>query len=65
MEFGISKCGVLVMKKGKVVHSESIEFPSGERIKETDRDKAYKYLGKFVKKNDIKDIEMVETLLSM
>ena len=45
MEFGISKCGVLVMKKGKLIHSEGIEIPSGDRIKEIDADDGYKYLG--------------------
>ena len=45
MEFGIKKCGVLVMKKGKHVRSEGIEIPSGEKIKEIDLENGYKYLG--------------------
>ena len=43
MEFGISKCGVLVMKKGKLIYSEGIEMPSSDRIKEIDADNGYKY----------------------
>ena len=57
MEFGISKCGVLVMKKGKLIHSEGIEIPSGDRIKEIDADNGYKYLG-ILEADDIKDTEM-------
>ena len=34
MEFGIHKCGVLVLKRGKVVSSEGVEMSDGERIKE-------------------------------
>ena len=33
MEFGINKCGMLVMKKGKIVESDGIQLPDGETIK--------------------------------
>uniref|UniRef100_A0A1X7SGU0 Reverse transcriptase domain-containing protein n=1 Tax=Amphimedon queenslandica TaxID=400682 RepID=A0A1X7SGU0_AMPQE len=29
MEFGIDKCGVLNLKRGKVVESDGIEMPNG------------------------------------
>ena len=29
MQFGIFKCAILEMKRGKVVHSERIELPNG------------------------------------
>ena len=32
MEFGISKWGVLVLKKGKVVYSDDVQLPNGERM---------------------------------
>ena len=32
MEFGIRKCGVLVLKKGKVVDSDGVQLPNRERI---------------------------------
>ena len=63
MEFCISKCGVLVMKKGKLIHSEGIEMPSGDRIKEIDADNGYKYLG-ILEADDIKDTEMKEKIRS-
>ena len=43
MEFGIKKCGVFVLKSGKVVLSEEVEMPDGERIKEIEEN-GYKYL---------------------
>ena len=33
MEFGIAKCGVLMLKRGKVVNTDGIELPNGETIK--------------------------------
>ena len=44
MEFGIKKCGVLVLKRRKVVSSEGVEMPDGERIKEIEKN-GYRYLG--------------------
>ena len=44
MEFGLDKCGMLVIRKGVKVRSVGIELPDGEVIKELD-EKGYKYLG--------------------
>ena len=33
MEFGIEKCAMLVMEKGKIVKSVGIELPNGKVIK--------------------------------
>ena len=33
MEFGIEKCAMLVMEKGKIVNSVGIELPDGKVIK--------------------------------
>ena len=44
MEFGMQKCGVLVLKTGKVVPSKGVDMPDGERIKEVVRN-GYTYLG--------------------
>ena len=33
MIFGIQKCGVVVMKRGKVVSSDGVQLPNGETIK--------------------------------
>ena len=44
MEFGIKKCGVLVLKRGKIAKTEEIVLPDGQVVKEID-DNGYKYLG--------------------
>ena len=44
MGFGIRKCGVLVLKKGKVVDSDGVQLPNGERIQSVEEE-GYKYLG--------------------
>ena len=45
MEFGIEKCAVLVMEKGKIVRSVGIELPDGKVIKLLQDGESYKYLG--------------------
>ena len=37
MEFGIKKCGLLVLKRGAEVSSEGLEMPDGKRIKEVEK----------------------------
>ena len=44
MEFGIKKCGVVVLKRGSLYKSEGIKLINGQTIKEVD-DEVYKYLG--------------------
>ena len=44
MEFGVEKCAILVMEKGKTVKSVGIELPDGKAIKSL-QDTSYKYLG--------------------
>ena len=44
MEFGIKKCGVLVMKRGKIVECNGIQLPDEETIKSVEEN-GYKYLG--------------------
>ena len=43
MEFGIKKCGVIIMNRGKVKSTDGIELPSGEKIREIEEG-GYKYL---------------------
>ena len=44
-EFGIQKCAMLVMEKGKIVRSVGIELPDGKVIKSSQESESYKYLG--------------------
>ena len=48
IEFGIKMCGVLVLKRGKVVSSEGVEISGGERIKEVEETR-YNYLARLMK----------------
>ena len=61
MEFGISKCGVLMIKRGKLSKCKGIEIPTGEVIKEIDAETGYKYLG-VSEADNIKDKEMKTNL---
>ena len=44
-QFGINKCAVLIMKKGKMTKCEGIKMPDGSLIKNIDEGDVYKYLG--------------------
>ena len=44
MEFGISKCSVVTLKRGRRVESRGIKLPDGEEMTEPDCE-GYKYLG--------------------
>ena len=60
MEFGIKKCGVIIMNRGKVNSADGIELPSGEKIREIEED-GYKYLG-ILEYDRIKEQQMKDKL---
>ena len=45
MEFGIVKCTMLVIKKGKIMKSVGIELQDGKVIKSLQEGESYKYFG--------------------
>ena len=45
MGFGIGKCAILVMERGKIVKSVGIELPDGKVIKSLQEGESDKYLG--------------------
>ena len=45
MQFGIEKCAISVMDKGKIVNSVGIELPISKVIKWLQEGESYKYLG--------------------
>ena len=45
MEFGIEKCAMLEVEKGKIVKSVGIELLDGKVIKSLQEGESYKYLG--------------------
>ncbi|XP_069983749.1 uncharacterized protein [Penaeus vannamei] len=44
IEFGLSKCGVLIIKRGKVVESDGLCMPDGAMMRNIE-ERGYKYLG--------------------
>ena len=58
MEFGMRKCGILTMKRGKVVRSEGLKLPNNEVMKEVEKE-GYTYLG-IVELDKIKENKMKE-----
>ena len=61
MEFGVAKCGMLVMKRGKVIECEGIMLPGGEVVKVIE-DEGYRYLG-VLEKDDIMVMRMKEKVM--
>ena len=60
MEFGVQKCGILNIKRGKVSNSEGITLPNLETIGEIE-ETGYKYLG-ILEAEDIKHNEMKDKI---
>ena len=61
MEFGLSKCALLIMKRDRFERSEGIDMPNGEIMKSIDEGEGYKYLG-ILEADGIKHGEMKETV---
>ena len=49
MEFGVSKCAILTMKRGRKVKSSGVLLPSGDKLGDSARI-GYRYLGIFGKR---------------
>ena len=62
MQFGLNKCGVLVLKRGKILKQDGITLPNGQMMKEID-ESGYKYLG-IVEIDKIKETEMKDKFAS-
>ena len=60
MKFGLQRCGVLIMKRGKVVKSEGISMPDGKMMKNIEEG-GYKYLG-ILEADGVKHEEMKDQI---
>ena len=56
MEFGLKKCGVVILKKGKLVKFDGTHLPNQEIMKEVDEN-GYTYFG-ILELDEIKEHEM-------
>ena len=45
MQFGLEKCALMTMKRGKRVHSNGIALPDGAQMKALGEEESYQYLG--------------------
>ena len=61
MEFGIKKCEILTMKRGKIVKSDGIKLLDGEFMKQVGQE-GYTYLG-ITELDKIKETEMKEKII--
>ena len=57
MEFGIQKCALLVLKRGKSVKTEGIQLQDNSFIRSLEYDENYKYLG-VLQANEVNGSEM-------
>ena len=62
MEFGLKKCGILNLERGKVARCEGIKLPDGEVLKEVEQE-GCRYLG-IIELDKIKGSEMKERLIN-
>ena len=60
MEFGVEKCAVLTMKKGKMANSDGIALPNKTTMKGLKEGDSYKYLG-VIQADGMEHHEMKET----
>ena len=58
MEFGIKKCGVLIMEREKVIRTDGIRLPDGQDMKDIN-ETGYTYLG-ILETDKINEREMKE-----
>ena len=58
MQFGIKKCGVFIMERGKVIRIDGIRLPDGKHMKDID-ETGYTFLG-ILETDKIKEKEMKE-----
>ena len=61
MEFGIEKCTLLVMKRGKRHLTDRIELPNEDKIRTLAENETYKFLG-ILEADTIKQVEMKEKI---
>ena len=61
IEFGMKKCRILIMKRGKIVKTEWIKLPDGEVMKQVGHE-GYTYLG-ITELDEIKETEIKEKVI--
>ena len=60
MEFGIQKCAMVEKKRGKMIQSNGIDLPEGQKLKSLEEG-GYRYLG-ILESDKVKSVEMKDIL---
>ena len=61
MEFGIQKCAMVELKRGKMIQSNGIDLPEGQKLKSLEEGEGYRYLG-ILESDKVKSVEMKDIL---
>ena len=61
MEFGIEKCTMLIMKRGKRHLTDGMELSNQDKIRTLEEEEIYKYLG-ILEADTIKPMEMKDKI---
>ena len=61
MEFGIEKCAMLVLKRGKFRITEGMDLPNQDKVRTLGENETYKYLG-ILEADTIKQVEMKDKI---
>ena len=59
MQFGVKKCAVLIMKRGRQIKSDGVKIPGSNDIRSLQESDGYKYLG-VLQNDEVKEKEMKE-----
>ena len=59
MQFGVKKCAVLIMKRGRQIKSDGVKIPGSNVIRSLQENDGYKYLG-VLQNDEVKEKEMKE-----
>ena len=57
MGFGIQKCAMVELKRGKMIQSNGIDLPEGQKLKSLEEGEGYRYLG-ILESDKVKSVEM-------
>ena len=60
-EFGLDKCAVIIIKRGKQIEADGVRLPDEKKIRSLKEDESYKYLG-VLEVDDLKQSGMKEII---
>ena len=61
MQFGVKKCAVFIMKRGRQIKSDGVKIPGSNVIRSLQENDGYKYLG-VLQNDEVMEKEMKEVV---